>query len=74
LNGSRWGFRGREDLGDGLTALFVLENGFTIGNGAFSQQGREFGRQAYMGLSSNRYGAVTLGRQYASMADFISPR
>ena len=73
INGSRWGFRGREDLGDGLAALFVLENGFTVGNGAFSQQGREFGRQAYMGLSSAQFGTVTLGRQYASMADFISP-
>ena len=28
LQGDRWGLRGTEDLGGGLKALFVLENGF----------------------------------------------
>ena len=28
-NGSRWGLRGTEDLGNGLKALFTLENGFS---------------------------------------------
>ena len=60
---SRLGFRGREDLGDGLAAVFVLENGFSVDNGTIAQNGALFGRQAYVGLSG-ALGALTLGRQY----------
>ncbi|MFP3617304.1 porin, partial [Paraburkholderia sp. SIMBA_050] len=49
--GSRWGLRGTEDLGGGLKAIFVLENGFSVGTGAAGQGGAMFGRQAYVGLS-----------------------
>src|SRR4051794_39968709 len=49
-NGSRWGFRGTEDLGGGLKAIFVLENGFDGSAGTLSQGGRLFGRSAWMGL------------------------
>ncbi|CAE6850430.1 MULTISPECIES: porin [Paraburkholderia] len=60
---SRWGLRGKEDLGGGLAAIFVLENGFNTRAGDMNQGGRLFGRQAWVGLSS-RYGALTFGRQY----------
>ncbi|GAB5099016.1 porin [Caballeronia sp. LP006] len=70
VQGSRWGLRGTEDLGGGLKALFVLENGFNVFNGALGQGGDEFGRQAYVGLSTAQYGTVTLGRQYDSVVDF----
>jgi predicted porin len=70
IRGSRWGLRGTEDLGGGLKALFVLENGFGIGNGTLAQGGAEFGRQAYVGLQSN-YGTVTLGRQYDPLVDSV---
>ncbi|WP_244814021.1 porin [Caballeronia sp. Lep1P3] len=73
VNGSRWGLRGAEDLGGGLKAIFTLENGFSIANGTLGQGGREFGRQAFVGLSSNQFGAVTLGRQYDSVVDFLGP-
>ena len=73
VDGSRWGLRGAEDLGGGLKAIFTLENGFNVNNGTFGQGGREFGRQAFVGLSSNDYGTVTLGRQYASMVDYVGP-
>lgn len=43
INGSRFGFRGAEDLGAGLKAIFVLENGFNIQSGKLGQDGREFG-------------------------------
>ena len=33
--GSRWGLKGSEDLGNGLKAIFTLENGFNSGNGKF---------------------------------------
>jgi predicted porin len=69
LQGDRWGLRGTEDLGGGLKALFVLENGFNAFSGKLGQGGDEFGRQAYVGLSS-QFGTVTLGRQYDSVVDY----
>ncbi|KVA73637.1 porin [Burkholderia ubonensis] len=73
VNGSRWGLRGAEDLGGGLKAIFTLENGFGINNGTLKQNGREFGRQAFVGLSHSVYGSVTLGRQYDSVVDYLGP-
>ncbi|CAG9264692.1 porin [Paraburkholderia unamae] len=73
VNGSRWGLRGSEDLGGGLKAIFTLENGFNIMNGTSGQSGRMFGRQAFVGLASDQYGAVTLGRQYDSVVDYVAP-
>ncbi len=73
VNGSRWGLRGSEDLGGGLKAIFTLENGFGINDGTLKQGGRLFGRQAFVGLSSDQFGAVTLGRQYDSMVDYVGP-
>jgi GBP family porin len=73
INGSRWGLRGNEDLGGGLAAIFTLENGFNINSGTLGQNGRMFGRQAFVGLSSKQYGAVTLGRQYDSVVDYLGP-
>ncbi|MCY0388792.1 porin [Robbsia sp. Bb-Pol-6] len=73
MQGSRWGLRGTEDLGGGLKAIFVLENGFDLGNGESLQGGRMFGRQAFVGLSSNDFGTLTLGRQYDALVDFVAP-
>jgi predicted porin len=70
-NGSRWGLRGSEDLGAGLKAIFTLENGFDSSNGKLLQGGREFGRQAYMGLSSESLGTFTMGRQRDAMSQYI---
>ncbi|MFF7399167.1 porin [Achromobacter sp. NPDC008082] len=62
-NGSRFGLRGTEDLGDGLSAVFTLESGFTANNGNRSQGDRLFGRQATVGLNSEQFGLLELGRQ-----------
>ncbi|PXW14575.1 porin [Paraburkholderia caballeronis] len=68
-NSSRWGLRGSEDLGGGLSAIFTLENGYTIGTGGMSQGGLLFGRKAFVGLSSKTYGTLTAGRQYSASND-----
>lgn len=62
-SGSRLGFKGVEDLGGGLSAIFTLENGFNVDDGMQGQGGRLFGRQAFVGLNGG-FGAVKLGRQY----------
>ncbi len=69
--GSRWGIKGTEDLGSGLKAIFVLENGFNSGTGALGQNSSEFGRQAFVGLSKNDIGSVTFGRQYSFSTDIL---
>lgn len=67
LSGSRWGFKGEEDLGGGSKALFLLESGFTANNGQSDQQGQLFGRQEYVGLANSDLGQLTFGRQYGTM-------
>lgn len=66
-SGSRLGFRGTEALGNGLSAIFTLENGYNIDTGSLGQGGRLFGRQAFVGLSSQSLGTLKLGRQYTPM-------
>lgn len=73
IQGSRWGMKGVEDLGGGLQALFVIENGFDASTGKLGQGGLEFGRQAWVGLASDRLGQVSLGRQYDPRVDFVGP-
>lgn len=73
-SGSRIGFKGTEDLGNGLKANFVFETGLTVDRGGLSNNnteagfgravaGQGFGRQTYVGLSGG-FGSVTAGRQY----------
>ena len=72
-SGSRWGLKGAEDLGGGLKTIFQLENGFNSTTGKLGQGGREFGRQAFVGLSGTSWGTVTLGRQYDPVVDLVQP-
>jgi predicted porin len=60
---SRIGFRGSEDLGGGLKAIFSLETGINVDDGSAAQGGLLFGRQAFVGLTGD-FGTVTAGRQY----------
>lgn len=75
---SRIGFRGSEDLGKGLKAVFALETGFAPDTGTLGQGNRLFCRQAWVGLKSS-YVTVMLGRQnnmtFLSMAkaDVMGP-
>jgi predicted porin len=64
-SGSRIGFKGTEDLGSGMKAMFVIEGGVGIDTGASGQGGLTFGRQSFVGLSGN-WGTVSIGRQYSA--------
>ena len=58
-SGSRIGFKGTEDLGNGLTVGFVLENGFTSDDGA--EKGVFFDREASLFLQG-AFGKVAFGK------------
>lgn len=62
---SRFGFRGTEDLGNGLKAMFNLEAGAAIDTGAADSA--LFGRRAVVGLEGG-FGLLTLGREYSPIA------
>lgn len=68
MNTSRWGFRGTEDLGGGLKAVFNLEGGILMDTGA--QDGALFKRQAYVGLEG-AFGRVVIGRSFTSVYDTV---
>ncbi|MGV3656097.1 MAG: porin [Noviherbaspirillum sp.] len=70
-SGSRLGFKGVEDLGGGLSAIFTLESGFNLDNGQLGQNGRMFGRQAWVGLNGG-FGTVKLGRQTTALYTALS--
>lgn len=60
-NSSRWGLKGEEDLGGGMSAFFQLESGILSNNGNYTMSAL-FGRMAMVGLST-RYGKLSAGRQ-----------
>jgi predicted porin len=80
--GSRFGFKGSEDLGGGLKANFLLEQGFnmdtgaagtsslqgTNGKSAATAAGQAFARQSYVGLSGG-FGEVKLGKTWTAYDD-----
>jgi predicted porin len=70
--GSRWGLRGSEDLGGGMQAVFRLESGFNAATGALGG-GLAFSRNAYVGIRSDQYGQLTLGKQWDATVDLIEP-
>ena len=70
--GSRFGFRGQEDLGGGLKADFTLESGISLDNGTLAQNGRLFGRKALVGLITP-YGQLHMGRDYAPTFYLVRP-
>lgn len=64
---SRWGLKGSEDLGGGLKANFLLEQGFGADTGTVAA-GTQFSRQSYVGLSGG-FGEVKLGKIWTAYDD-----
>lgn len=60
-SGSRVGIKGSEDLGNGLTVGFVLENGFDADDGSFDSNEDLFGREALLYVEGD-FGKVGFGR------------
>ncbi|MES2262909.1 MAG: porin [Pseudomonadota bacterium] len=68
MNTSRLGFRGSEDLGAGLRAVFQLEVGLQPDTGG--ADAALFKRQANVGLEG-AFGRVVVGRSFTTVYDFI---
>lgn len=68
---SRLGFRGSEDLGGGLKAIFNLESGINVDTGAMANTAKQFDRASWVGLQGG-WGTLTLGRQTTLLADVVS--
>jgi len=68
-----WGLKGYEDLGGGLKTFFELTSQYSLGTGSsLPGAGAEFSRTALIGLSSDRFGKLTLGQQYDFMTDALT--
>lgn len=65
-SGSRFGFKGTEDLGNGLTVGFVLENGFSADTGAdndtfFDREASLFLEGGFGKLAFGKIGSINCG-------------
>jgi len=78
-NSSRVGFRGTEDLGNGLRAIFQIESGVNIDSSSNTGQagtvnassGFWAGRDSFVGIDSN-FGRLTFGRQSIYWANGVN--
>ncbi len=70
---SRLGFRGREDLGGGLAAVFTIEVGLTpTNNSNISGTATGFNnRQSFVGLSQKGIGTGSIGTQYTPVHEAV---
>ena len=66
LQGSRFGFKGEEALGNGLKAIFTMEYGKDSDND--TGVANIYTRQVWVGVNS-AYGTATAGRQYNAASD-----
>ncbi|NPT47551.1 porin [Paraburkholderia sp. 1N] len=69
LRPNSFAIQGKEDLGDGLQALFYLGSLFSMSTGTvLGAPGSLFSRESYVGLS-DKYGTLTFGQQRDFMFD-----
>ena len=71
---SRFGFMGREDLGNGLEASFRMEGGFAPDTGAGNNGGRVMGRWSTVGLASKQWGEIQMGRRDGIHDEFLGQK
>jgi predicted porin len=71
---SRLGFRGIEDLGGNLKALFQLETAFAVDDGTLGATNTLFSRDTFVGLAGG-FGTIKLGKMdtvYKNLGDTLS--
>jgi predicted porin len=66
---SRLGFKGTEDLGGGLSALFTLETGLNPNASSLSSFNN---RQAFIGLAKKGLGQAAIGTQYTPIHNAVA--
>ena len=62
--GSRWGIKGSEQISDGLTVGFQLEQGFNADAGDYADEDRFFNRESRLYIQTP-YGEIGMGRMGA---------
>lgn len=78
-NNSRIGFKGAEDLGGGLSAIWQWEYAFELDRqgstygGADATRGSTSHRNTFVGLKSNSLGSLTLGTQESPLKTSTGP-
>ena len=72
LSSSLIGFRGCEDLGGGLGAVFRLESGIDISDGRAGSSSKFWNRQSFVGLDWKGLATLTIGRQFAASTDRVT--
>ena len=76
-SGSRWGLKGTEDLGNGLTVGFILEDGFTSDNGAdsapmFNRESSLFVQGGFGKFAMGRMGSLNNGQSSWAKVGMVS--
>ena len=76
-SGSRFGFKGTEDLGNGLTVGFILEDGITSDDGAesgvmFNRESSLFIEGSFGKFAMGRIGSINNGQSSWAKAGMIS--
>ena len=76
-SGSRWGLKGTEDLGNGMTVGFILEDGFTADDGAekgvmFDRESSLFVEGGFGKIAFGRMGAINQGTSSWALAGNLS--
>lgn len=76
-SGSRWGLKGTEDLGNGLTVGFILEDGFTSDNGAdsapmFNRESSLFVQGGFGKFAMGRMGTLNNGQSSWAKVGMVS--
>ena len=65
---SKFGLKGVEELGNGMTVGFQLENGFSADDGKLGNDGRLFGRESRLFLQTD-FGTFSFGRMGTLVSD-----
>lgn len=67
---SRFGIKGHEDLGDGLSAFYTYEFGVNADKASITD--KDANRLSFVGLKHDKWGAVAIGAQWSPYYNLLS--